>query len=390
MPPNATGDSGDGATAPTLANAPTLLAVANVSEGRNRGVIDAIADAFVAGGDIAMADAGRVRLLDVHSDGDHHRSVFTLAGPPMALSHALLAGAAEAISRIDVMASAGEPTAGEESRREHRGEHPYVGALDVAPIVYLEESSRGGACAEALVLADRIGYELSVPVFLYGELTGGGGELDGGGPVGSKGRPARTRPEGAPPERTRPERTRPMRTRAELRRGGIAGLRQRIAAGEVRPDFGPPRLHPSAGATLVGARPPLVAFNLLLASPATVADARRIAALIREGGPEGLPGVRAMGVSLGGSVGQVSMNVERPFETPLAMVLERVRRHGDIASGELVGLAPEAALAGFPEDVPLPGFDPERQLLERTLARTGPPGPPGPPGARGGQGRQGR
>jgi glutamate formiminotransferase/glutamate formiminotransferase/formiminotetrahydrofolate cyclodeaminase len=292
---------------------PSLLAVPNVSEGRDASVVQAISRAFSGDG---------VRLLDVHSDADHHRSVYTLAGPPRALSDAVLAGAAEASARIDVMRDARAPTP--------RGEHPHVGALDVAPLVYVEESARGAACAQALVLADRIGYELSIPVFLYGELAGG-------------------------------------RTRAQLRAGGVAGLAQRVAAGELAPDFGPPRLHPTAGATLVGARAPLVAFNLQLAPPANVADARRIASLIREGGAEGLSGVRAIGVSLGGGVAQVSMNVERPFETPLALVLERVRAHAPVAGAELVGLAPRAAFAGFPKDLALPGFDPAAHLLESAL-----------------------
>jgi glutamate formiminotransferase / 5-formyltetrahydrofolate cyclo-ligase len=291
-----------------------LLAVPNFSEGRDAATVRAIS--------IALADDERVGLLDVHSDADHHRSVFTLAGAPGALSGALLAGAAKAIARIDVMGDADMPTP--------RGEHPHVGALDIAPVVYLEASSRGAACAEALVIADRIGDELAVPVFLYGELAGG-------------------------------------RTRAQLRSGGVARLAQRIAAGELRPDFGPPRLHPSAGATLVGARAPLVAFNLRLAPPATIADARRIAALIREGGAEGLPGVRAIGVRLGGEVAQVSMNVERPCETPLALVIERVRAHARVASGELVGLAPRCAFAGFPDDLPLPGCEPATRLIERVL-----------------------
>src|SRR4029077_9574183 len=114
----------------------------------------------------------------------------------------------------------------------------------------------------------------------------------------------------------------------------------------VRPDFGPARLHPTAGATLVAARPPLVAFNLQLAAPATIADARTIASLIREGGPEGLPGLRAIGVALGGEVSQVSMNIERPLEVSLAMVIEAVRRHARGENAELVGLAPRAALDG--------------------------------------------
>jgi glutamate formiminotransferase len=302
---------------------PTLLAVPNVSEGRDLATVEAISRALIA--------EHKVRLLDVHSDGDHHRSVFTLAGAPGELSDALVRGAAEAISRIDVMSE----------RDSRRGEHPHVGSLDIAPVVYIEESARGAACVEALVLADRIGHELAVPVFLYGELGGG-------------------------------------RTRAELRRGGVAGLAGRILTGELRPDFGPPRPHPSAGVTLVAARPPLVAFNLALAAPATVRDAGRIAALIREGGEEGLLGLRAIGVQLGGAVGQVSMNVERPLELPLAEVVKAVRRHAEVASAELVGLAPWAALRGFPEEVQLVGFDPERHVIENALGNGAAAGDPHP------------
>ncbi len=291
------------------------MAVPNVSEGRDAAAVRAIARAFSGGG-------GEVRLLDAHSDADHHRSVYTLAGAPVGLGDALMRGATEAVSRIDVISGAGGS--------QPRGEHPHVGVLDVAPVVYLDESSRGAAFAEALVLADRIGAELSVPVFLYGELAGG-------------------------------------RTRAQLRSGGVTGLAQRIASGELSSDFGPRRLHPSAGATLVCARPPLVAFNLQLAPPATVADARRISSLIREGGPEGLPGLRAIGVQLDGGVAQVSTNVERPFDVPLALVVERVRAHAPIASAELVGLSPSAALIDFPHDIPLPGFDPACHVIENAL-----------------------
>ena len=176
-----------------------------------------------------------------------------------------------------------------------------------------------------------------MPVFLYGELTADGGK--------------------------------PGRTRAELRRGGIAGLAQRIeaVADPIRPDFGPARLHPSAGATLVAARPPLVAFNLLLDSSSTPDDARRIASLIREGGPEGLPGVRAIGIELGGERAQVSMNVERPLEVPLALHVAAVARHARVESAELVGLAPRAALEGFPQEIPMPGFDPARHVIENAI-----------------------
>jgi len=121
------------------------------------------------------------------------------------------------------------------------------------------------------------------------------------------------------------------------------------------------------GATLVSARPPLVAFNLQLAAPAGLEDARRVAAAIREGGANGLSGVRAIGVLLDGAVAQVSMNVERPFEVSLAAVVEAVRAHAAVASAELVGLAPRVAFDGFPPDLPIPGFDPARHLIENTL-----------------------
>ncbi len=311
-------------------NALPLLAVPNVSEGRENATLDAIQAAFTAG--------GGTRLLDRHADPDHHRAVLTLAGArgtPDAMAKALLAGTREALARIDVMADAGEG--------QRRGEHPHVGAVDVMPLVYVDPAMRGAACAQALLLADRMGTELEMPVFLYGDLAGG-------------------------------------RTRAQLRRGGVEGLRARMASGEQRPDFGPPTLHPTAGATLVAAREPLVAFNVELAPPANLDEAQLIAALIREGGPEGLPGLRAIGVQLRpGSripVAQVSMNVERPLELSLREVVEAIRRHARVAAGELVGLAPRVALEGFPEDVPMPAFDPRRQLIENALARNPPNGLP--------------
>ncbi len=304
---------------------PPLLAVPNISEGRDPAAIEAIAGA-------CTADGG-ARLLDIHSDADHHRAVLTFAGRPGSLAGALAAGAAEALRRIDLGERAGK--GGGASRR---GEHPHVGAVDVVPIVYLEPAMRGAACAEALVAADLIG-GLGVPVFLYGELAGAG--------------------------RASTDR-RPAGTRAELRRGGVVRLGERMRAGELYPDFGPHAMHPTAGATLVAARPPLVAFNLELAPPAGVEDARLIASLIREGGAEGLPGVRAIGVALRRGP-QVSMNVERPTEVPLGIVVDAVRRHAEVACAELVGLAPAAALEGFPGDLPMPGFDPARHVIENAL-----------------------
>ncbi len=322
---------------------PILLAVPNVSEGRDAATIERIGEAFVSGPQSGGAGA---RLLDVHSDAAHHRSVFTVAAQPQALAEALLRGVAAAVERIDVMSRLG-------ADRVKAGQHPYVGAVDVVPVVYLEESARGAACAEALVVADRIGCELEVPVFLYGELT-----WDGATGSGSPGGGARAR------------------TRAELRRGGVEGLMERMAGGAgpadgrsaaLRPDFGPPRMHRTAGATLVAARPPLVAFNVQLAAGATLAGARAIAARIREGGEDGLPGVRAIAVVLGGGVMQVSMNVERPLELSLAEVVAAVGAHAPVESAELVGLVPAVAMEGFPQDVPLIGYDPARQVLEKAL-----------------------
>jgi glutamate formiminotransferase / 5-formyltetrahydrofolate cyclo-ligase len=284
-----------------------LLAVPNVSEGRDAAVLEAIGEAFAAGG---------ARILDRHEDPDHNRAVFTLAAPPGALHAALAAGAQAAIERIDLT--------------RHAGLHPHVGALDVAPVVFTTDGERGAACAEALVAAEELG-GIGLPVFLYGLLAGG-------------------------------------RTRAQLRRGGREALTARVDAGELAPDFGPARLHPSAGAVLVAARPPLVAFNLELAPPATLEQAREIAARVREGGLEGLPGVRALGLALAGSgVVQVSCNVEDHRAVPLADLVAAVRRHAEVARAELVGLAPAAAFAGFPGDVPIPGFDVERHTLEGAL-----------------------
>ena len=284
-----------------LARDVTLLAIPNVSEGRDQAAIDAIADAFDA------------RLLDVHSDTDHHRSVFTLAGEPGELAQVVANGAAEAMRQVDLDA--------------HEGIHPRVGAIDVAPIVYLDRADRGAACAEALVLGDLLGEELELPVFLYGELAQG-------------------------------------RTRAELRKGGPPTLAKRIDSGELKPDFGPHKLHPTAGAVLVAARPPLVAFNVELAPPATLDDARAIAAAIREGGPEGLHSVRAIGLWLAArDVAQVSTNVEDHRATSLARVVAAIARHATPSQAELVGLAPRAAFDGFPDDLPVAN----RRVLEDAL-----------------------
>lgn len=273
-----------------------LIAVPNVSEGRRTAVLDGVRAAY--------EDAG-VCVLDVHTDPDHDRSVFTLAGRPGVVGPALAAGVHTALAAgVDVFAN--------------HGIHPHVGAVDVAPVVHLDDARRGAACAEALVAAEEIG-ALGVPVLLYGALTGT-----------------------------------PPRTRAQLRRGGAGALARRLADGELQPDFGPPHAHPQGGVTLAAARPPLVAFNLELAPPATLEDARLIAAAIREGGPDGLPGVRAIGLQLAhrDGVAQVSMNVEDHRAVPLARVVEAVARHAPVSEAEVVGLPPRAAFDGFPEALP--------------------------------------
>jgi glutamate formiminotransferase / 5-formyltetrahydrofolate cyclo-ligase len=279
---------------------PTLLAVPNVSEGRDPHAIDRIGGALDA------------RLLDVHSDPDHHRTVFTLAGEPGALAAAVRDGAREALELIDLTG--------------HAGLHPRVGAVDVAPIVFLSDADRGAACAEALVLADLLG-ELQLPVFLYGILAAG-------------------------------------RARAELRRGGPGELAARIERGELRPDFGPLQLHRRGGAVMVSARPPLVAFNVELAPPATFEDARRIASVIRQGGSEGLPSLRAIGLSLAHrNVAQVSMNIEDHRAVTPAEVISAISRHAAVAEAELVGLAPREAFAGFPPEIPVRN----KRLIEDAL-----------------------
>lgn len=281
-----------------------LLTVPNVSEGRDHGLIERLAGAF-----------GALRLLDVHSDPDHGRSVLTFAGDQAEVAEGLLAGAREAVAAIDL--------------RAHDGLHPHVGAIDVAPVVHLDSATRGAAIAAALTAAALIGDELALPVFLYGALAGG-------------------------------------RERAEIRAGGLDGLAARMRSGEVVPDYGPGEPHPTAGALLVTARPPLVAFNIDLDSD-DVELAKDIAAGLREAGG-GPAGVRAIGLYLADrGRAQVSLNVHDPESTPLADLVARVRERASVAEAELVGLAPRAAFHGFPDDVALRGFDPELHLIEEAL-----------------------
>ena len=292
-----------------------LESVPNVSEGRDPHVVRELAESF----------ASSARLLDTHSDADHHRSVFTLVGEDERLVESLLAGIARARELIDL--------------RRHEGVHPRVGAADVVPLVPLRPADMPRARAAALALAERVGDELALPVFLYGEVGGG-------------------------------------RRPAFFRQGGPAELQRRIDAGELVPDFGPARLDEAAGAVLVSARRPLIAFNVDLRT-GDVEVARAVAAAVRETGG-GFPGVRALGLRLPGSGRvQVSMNVEDWEAAALAAIVARVEElaaaHGvAVASSELVGLMPAGAAAAAAGAVlRIEGFDAGRLLELRLLESDG-------------------
>jgi glutamate formiminotransferase len=284
-----------------------LESVPNFSDGRDQATIDAIGDALAA----------HARLLDVHSDADHNRSVYTLVGSEGELGDALVAGVQAAVERIDL--------------RAHDGAHPCIGAADVVPIVPLRPADLERARSAAAAIGTRIG-ALGLPVFLY-----------------------------APPERGP----------AFYRRGGRAELERRLAGGELTPDFGPARLHASAGGVILGARSPLIAFNVNLRGPLSVA--REVAAVVRERGG-GFPGVRALGLDLprAGLV-QVSMNVEDWEAAALHDIVDRisaeaVARGAEVAGSELVGLMPAgAAAAAAGAMLRIKGFDASRVLELRLL-----------------------
>jgi glutamate formiminotransferase len=262
-------------------------------------------------------------VLDVHADADHNRSVFTLVGDDTSLVESLLAGIACARERIDL--------------RRHEGAHPRIGAADVVPIVALEPSDRDRAQDCALRLADRIGSELGLPVFLYGDSA-------------------------------------PERGPAFYRRGGPAELQRRIDRSELRPDFGPVQLDERAGGVIVGARRPLIAFNVNLATD-DVEIARAIAAVVREKGG-GFPGVRALGLFLpSAGQAQVSMNVEDYEAAALHEIVNRVEeearsRGAEVAGAELVGLMPAGAAAAAAGAVlRIEGFNSSHVLELRLLER---------------------
>ncbi|HYX76111.1 MAG TPA: glutamate formimidoyltransferase [Gaiellaceae bacterium] len=287
-----------------------LESVPNFSEGRDRETIDAIGAALGA----------PARLLDVHADPDHNRSVFTLVGSEAELLDSLLAGIAVAKERIDL--------------RRHEGAHPRVGAADVVPLVPVRPDHMERANRAALELGGRIADELALPVFVYGELAPGRGP-------------------------------------AFFRKGGLERLRDRVDAGELTPDFGPRELEEQSGAILVGARRPLIAFNVNLRGD--LAAAREVAAAVRER-DGGFPGVRALGLDLprAGLV-QVSMNVEDWEAAALHDVLARIESEAsaqgaEVLGSELVGLMPGgAAAAAAGAALRIEGFDASRVLELRLL-----------------------
>ena len=290
-----------------------LESVPNFSEGRDTETIEALRSALSTHADV----------LDLHSDADHNRSVFTLVGDDTSLVEALLAGVACARERIDL--------------RRHEGAHPRIGAADVVPIVALDPRDRERARDCALRLADRIGAEIGLPVFLYGDSA-------------------------------------PERGPAFYRRGGPEELQRRIDAGELRPDYGPAELDERAGGVIVGARRPLIAFNVNLATD-EVEIARAIAAVVREKGG-GFPGVRALGLLLPrAGRAQVSMNVEDYEAAALHEIVERVEseahaRGVEVAGAELVGLMPAGAAASAAGAVlRIDGFSRSRVLEVRVLER---------------------
>lgn len=291
--------------------------VPNFSEGRNEDIVRALV--------AAVRSVRGVFLLDEEMDRDHHRSVLTFVGTPEAVAEAAFQATKMAVGLIDL--------------RQHQGGHPRVGATDVVPFVPIRGVTMEDCVALAKKVGKRVGEELSVPVFLYER--------------------AASRPDRAPLE--------------SIRRGGLEGLADRMKDPAWPPDFGPPTLHPTAGATVVGARPPLIAYNVNLQTDDLNA-AKAIAKTIRTSGG-GLPFLKAIGVALPSrSLVQVSMNLTNYEETPIHVAFEAVCREAQrlgvsVAGSEVIGLIPQRALVQTSEFfLKLASFDPT-QILETRLEK---------------------
>jgi len=290
--------------------------VPNFSEGRRKEVVDAIAK--------SIASVPGVRLLDTEMDPNHNRCVITFVGDRNAVAEAAFQGAKSAVARIDM--------------NNHRGEHPRVGALDVLPFVPISGVTMDDCVALAKSVGKRIADELQVPVYLYEAAA------------------------------TRPDR----KALPDVRRGEFEGLRVAIETDpERKPDFGPAKLHPTAGACIVGARPVLIAWNVNLGTK-DVTVAKRIAKAIRES-DGGLPAVRAKGFELADrGLVQVSMNMTDYRKTSLVQVFDTIRElatkeHVEIVESEIIGLVPlDAVLVGATQYFKLARFHRE-QVLEARL-----------------------
>jgi len=289
--------------------------VPNVSEGRRPDVVNAIAE--------AVSQVEGVRLLDRSSDEAHNRSVLTFAGAPDAVQQAVMALFAAALDLIDL--------------RRHTGAHPRLGAVDVVPFIPLAGATMARCVALATETASMVGTRFQLPVYLYEEAA------------------------------TTPDR----RNLADIRRGEFEGLAAKMATPGWTPDHGPSRPHPSAGATVIGARAPLIAFNVNLATD-RLDIAKAVAAAVRQRSG-GLPFVKALGIALPGrGLVQVSMNLTNFTHTPMARAFEAVRNEAErrgttVEDSEIVGLVPEAALPANPEQaLKLAAFS-ENQVLERRL-----------------------
>ena len=303
-----------------------IEAVPNISEGRRGAVLEALADAVNQ-----VPDAS---LLDLSADPSHNRCVLTIVGNANALLEALVALFDVASQRIDL--------------RTHHGVHPRMGAVDVVPFVPIHDASMDDCVELAGQLGRIVADRFAVPVYLYGEAA------------------------------TRPER----RALDTIRQGQFEGLAEKMTADDWRPDFGPTAPHSSAGASAIGARGPLIAFNVNLQTD-DIDAARAIAGTIRER-DGGLPGVKALGVRLAHrGIVQLSVNLTDYTTTPLHRVFAAVAREATqrgigIVDSEVVGLVPMAAMVTTAADALRLGRFSQNQVLEARLQSLGVP-PPSPP-----------